>query len=219
MWNDTELLHDVENEIYWELRVGLRQISVTVKGGAVELAGTVDSFWEKCAAERAAWRVAHVNHVTNGIRVVVPFEKQRDDDDITLAAMSILEWNGMVPESVDVQVANGCVTLSGNVERQQQKEEAERALRTLKGITGIHNEIAVHASTGLGDVKAIEAALKRNAIVDSNHVKVHVVHGVPSLRGSVRTHVEYEEAIHAAWGAPGVNKIESHLTIGSVRAE
>ena len=86
MWSDTELQHDIENEVGWELSAGLTQISVTVKSGAVELGGHVDSFWEKCAAERAAWRVAHVNHVTNGIRVVVPFNKQRDDDDIAIAA-------------------------------------------------------------------------------------------------------------------------------------
>ena len=110
MWNDTELQHDIENEVGWELSVSLTQISVTVKSGAVELGGHVDSFWEKCAAERAAWRVAHVNHVTNGIRVVVPFNKQRDDDDIALAAMSSLEWNCLVPETVEVQVAEGWVT-------------------------------------------------------------------------------------------------------------
>jgi osmotically-inducible protein OsmY len=220
MWNDTELMHDVENEISWELKACLTRISVVVKGGAVELAGPVSSFWEKCAAERAAWRVTHVNHVTNGIRVVVPFEQQRDDDDIALAAMSILEWNVLVPGSVDVQVADGCLKLAGSVERQEQKEEAERALRTMKGITGIQNDIVIRPSGGLAEAKApIEAALKRNALVDSSHVKVHVAHGVASLRGSVRSHAEYEEAMNAAWAAPGVIKIEPHLTIGHVRGE
>ena len=220
MWNDTELQHDVENEVRWELGAGLTQISVTVKGGAVELAGHVDSFWEKCAAERAAWCVAHVNHVTNGIRVVVPFNKQRGDDDVALAAMSSLEWNCLVPETVEVQVAEGWVTLSGSVERQQQKEEAVRALSTLKGITGIRNDIVIHPPVSLVDVKApIEAALRRNALVDGSRIKVHVAHGVVSLRGTARSRAEYEEAMHAAWAAPGVAKIEDHITIGSVRSE
>ena len=43
MWNDTELKHDVENELCWELSAGLKQISVAVKSGAVELAGHVDT--------------------------------------------------------------------------------------------------------------------------------------------------------------------------------
>ena len=121
MWNDTELQHDIENEIGWELSAGLTLISVTVKSGAVELGGHVDSFWEKCAAERAAWRVAHVNHVTSGIRVVVPFNKQRADDDIALAAMSSLEWNCLVPETVEVQVAPGV----GDPFRQRRTATAE----------------------------------------------------------------------------------------------
>jgi osmotically-inducible protein OsmY len=155
MWNDTELHHDVENEVAWDLRAGLMNIGVTVKGGAVELDGHVESFWEKCAAERAAWRVAHVSHVINEIRVVVPFNKQRDDDEIALAAMTILEWNCLVPETVEVQVAEACVTLSGNVERHCQKEEAARALCTLTGITGIHNDIVLQPSVILGDVKPL----------------------------------------------------------------
>lgn len=220
MWNDTELQHDVENELRWELKAGLTQISVAVKGGAVELAGSVDTFWEKCAAERAAWSVAHVNHVTNGIRVAVPFNQQRADDDVALAAMSSLEWNCLVPETVEVAVAEGWVTLSGAVERQQQKEEAERALCTLKGIAGIRNAIVIQPSVSLADVKApVEAALRRNALVDSSHIKVYVAHGAIGLRGTARSRAEYEEAMRAAWAAPGVTKVEDHITIGSARSE
>jgi osmotically-inducible protein OsmY len=220
MWNDPELQHDVENEVCWELTAGRTQIGVTVKGGAVELTGHVDSFWEKCAAERAAWRVAHVNHVTNGIRVVVPFNHQRGDDDVALAAMAILEWNCLVPKTVEVQVTEGMVTLSGTVERQQQKQEAGRALCTLIGITGIRNDIVIQPSVSMADVKApIEAALRRNALVDSSHLKVHVAHGVVSLRGIARSRAEYEQAMESAWAAPGAAKIEDHVTIGSVRSE
>ncbi|MEP7364691.1 MAG: BON domain-containing protein [Acidobacteriota bacterium] len=218
MWNDAELQHDVEDELRWELTTGLKQISVAVKGGAVELAGHVDTYWEKYAAGRAAWCVAHVHHVTNAIRVVVPFPQQRADDDIALAAMSILEWNCVVPETVEVEVADGWVTLSGSAERQEQKEEAVRALCAMKGIVGIHDHVEVKPPVSLGEVKApLEAALKRNALVDSSHIKVHLVHGTVDLRGIARSHAEYEAAMHAAGYAPGVSKIEDHITIGTLR--
>jgi osmotically-inducible protein OsmY len=216
MWNDSELQHEVESEVGWELGGGLTQVGVTAKGGAVELAGHVDSYWEKCAAERAAWRVVHVNHVTNAIRVILPFNQQRGDDDIALAAMGSLEWNGLVPNTVEVQVTGGLLTLSGRVERQCQKEEAERALSTLIGITGIRNSVVVQPVVSPADVKApLEAALRRSALVDSSHIKVHVGHGVVNLRGMARSRSEYEEAMHAAWSAPGVTKVEDHITIGS----
>lgn len=220
MWNDAGLQHDVEDEVCWELNAGRTRIGVKVKAGAVELTGHVDNLWEKCAAERAAWRVAHVNQVTNGIRVALPFDKQRADDDIALAAMGSLEWNCLVPQTVEVQVAGGVVTLTGSVERQLQKEEAERTLSTLIGITGIRNDIVVKPAPSATDVKTpIEAALRRSALSDRSHVKVHVTLGVVSLRGSVRSRAEYEEALHVAWAAPGVTKVEDHLTIGSAASE
>jgi osmotically-inducible protein OsmY len=155
-----------------------------------------------------------------GFALSFPSISSGGDDDVALAAMSNLEWNCLVPETVEVQVADGWVTLSGNVERQQQKEEAARALCTLNGITGIRNDIVIQPSVSLADVKApIEAALRRNALVDGSRIKVHVAHGVASLRGTARSRGEYEEAMHAAWAAPGVTKIEDHITIGSFRSE
>ena len=102
--------------------------------------------------------------------------------------MSSLEWNCLVPETVEVQVAQGLVTLSGIVERQQQKEEAARTMCALIGITGIRNDIVIQPSVSLGGVdSSIEAALRRSALVDSSHIKAHVSHGVASLRGAARS--------------------------------
>ena len=215
MWNDTDLQHDVEKELSWEPSVHPKQIGVTVKGATVELSGQVDSYWEKCAAASAAWRVTHVKNVINAILVDLPFSAQRADDDIALAAMSILEWNCLVPDTVEVQVADAWVTLRGQVEWQHQKDAAERALCPLNGILGIHNEIAIQPAVPLGDVRAsIDDALKRSVLVDASHIKTHVSHGVVSLRGAARCRAERDEAMHAAWSAPGVSKVEDHITIG-----
>ncbi|MEO7649612.1 MAG: BON domain-containing protein [Bryobacteraceae bacterium] len=220
MWNDTDLQHDVEKELSWEPSVDPNHIGVTVKGGSVELSGQVDSYWEKCAAERAAWRVNHVKNVVNGLLVDLPFSALRADDDIALAAMSNLEWNCLAPEAVEIQVADGWVTLQGKVEWQYQKEEAERALCPLKGIRGIRNEITVEPTLSLGDVRhSTDEALKRNALVDASHIKTHVNHGVVSLRGTARWRAERDEAMHAAWSAPGVSKVEDHITIGLARGD
>ncbi len=217
MWNDTELQHDVEAEVGWELSSGPRHINTMVKGGAVELVGQVDTYWEKCAAERAVWRVAHVSTVTNGLRVVIPFEALRDDDDIALSAMSILEWNGLLPSTIEVKVVDAWVTLSGTVQRHEQSEEAVRTLCTLRGITGIRNDIVIQATALHANAKApIDAALWRNALVDSTRIKAQLVNGMPSLRGTARSRAEYDEAMHAAWSAPGTTSVEDHLIIGTL---
>ncbi|NDJ11990.1 MAG: BON domain-containing protein [Acidobacteriia bacterium] len=217
MWNDTELQHDVEAEVGWELSSGPRHINTMVKGGAVELVGQVDTYWEKCAAERAVWRVAHVSTVTNGLRVVIPFEALREDDDIALSAMSILEWNGLLPSTIEVKVVDAWVTLSGTVQRHEQSEEAVRTLCTLRGITGIRNDIVIQATALHANAKApIDAALRRNALVDSTRIKAQLVNGMPSLRGTARSRAEYDEAMHAAWAAPGTTSVEDHLIIGTL---
>ena len=218
MWNDTDLQNHVEKELGWEPSVHTKQLGVLVKDGAVRLVGHMDTLWEKYAAERAAWRVAHVKSVTNELRVELPFSALRADDDIALAAMGSLEWNCLVPETVQVQVVDGWVTLNGEVEWQHQKEEAERALCALKGIKGIRNEILIQTTVRLGDVRLlIEDALKRNALINTSHIKVHVSHGIVSLHGSAHSRAEHDEAMRAAWAAPGITTVEDHITIGSAR--
>ena len=66
--------------------------------------------------------------------------------------MSILVGNGIVPETIEVQVLDAWVTLTGEVEWQYQKEEAERALCALRAIKGIRNEIRIRATAHVGDV-------------------------------------------------------------------
>ena len=217
MWNDLGLQHDVENEVGWELNGSLSKISVAVKNGAVELGGHVDSFWEKCAAQNAAWRVAHVNRVTNEIRVVIPFANQKEDDDIAIAAMSYLEWNSQVPQTVEVQVAQGWVTLSGSVERQSQKEEASRALCALIGIVGIHNNIVIQPAASQGDAKAlIEAALRRNALHPHGSIAVRDVNGRPHfvvVENHSRAKVDADELCRSVHHiARHADKVEEFLT-------
>ncbi len=216
MWTDTDLQHYVEQELEWEPSVHKRQIGVLVKGGAVQLSGHVDSYWEKCQAETAAWRVAHIKAIVNEIRVELPFSQQRDDDELALAAMSVLESNTLVPATIEVKAAGGCLTLTGRAEFHYQKEAAEQALRPLRGLHKLRNEIMIAPAVHLGDVRArVEEAFKRSALIDSGRIKVQILPDGISLRGHARTRAEHEAALEAAWSAPGVARVEDHITIGA----
>jgi len=215
MTTDLSIQQDIEKELSWDPAVSHKHVAVAVKSSAVTLIGDVANYPEKCAAAAAAWRVAHVKSVANNIRVDLAFPSERSDDDIALAAMSMLEWNCVVPATVEVQVADSVLTLLGAVKWHFQKEAAELTLTSLTGIKGIKNEIKLQPEPHAADVRpGIEEAIKRSALVDSSHVKAHAGHGVASLRGAVRTHAEFAEAMHAAWCAPGVTSVEDHITIG-----
>jgi osmotically-inducible protein OsmY len=214
MKTDEELQTDVEQELRWEPSVSAVQIGVSVNGGVVELDGHVASFYEKWAAERAAMRVSDAKAVASEIKVELPSSAVRTDEDIARTAVNHLEWNYSVPDTVKVQVTDGCVTLEGTTEWQYQREEAESAVRSLMGVKWVSNEITVTPIVSATDVKSkIEDALVRCGATDSKHITVETSAGNVTLRGHVRRWSEREEAEHAAWAAPGVVQVEDFITI------
>ena len=211
---DADLQHDVQEELRWDPSIHAERIGVSVKNGVVELDGHVDSLWDKYAAERAAMRVAKVKAVASEIKVDPPSSATRTDEDIARAASNHIEWNWLVPKTVKVQVTDGVVTLQGTVEWQYQKKAAEEGLLRLIGVKSILNNITLNPKVSAAGVKIkIEDALKRNAEIDATHIKVETSDGTVTLRGNVRSWVERDEVEHAAWAAPGVTKVENHLTI------
>ena len=217
MKTDKQLQMDVINELAWDPRVTEKEIGVAARDGVVTLTGSVASCAQKHAAVQAAGRVGGVKGIADELEVELPGDHRRTDADIAHAAVSALRWDVEVPsDRVTVRVEGGRVTLEGDVEWQYQKTAAERDVRSLTGVQGVTNLIAVrpHPVSTAAVAQRIKDALRRNAELDAERITVEANDGRVTLRGQVRSWVERHDAEHAAWGAPGVSHVEDRITVG-----
>lgn len=157
-----------------------------------------------------------VRGVVEEIKVRFGGETPPRDEDLAQRAVQMLDWSATVPKgAVQVKVQNGWVTLTGRVDWQYQKEEAYRSIKRLAGVAGILNTIEVAPKASVPDVRAkILAALKRNAELEADAIKVTVKDAKVVLEGKVNAWHERRLAENAAWSAPGVRAVEDHLTLG-----
>lgn len=215
MKTDLQLHKDVIEELRWDPQINDAEIGVSVKGGVVTLSGTVESFGQKSAAERAVERVAGVRAVAEELHVRPTAKHRRDDTEIAHAVVNALSWNIEVPATkITVKVEGGWITLTGVVDWNYQRLAAEFAVRYLPGVRGLLNLIEVKPPVSPAEVKSkIEAALKRNAELDAKQITVDTADGKVTLRGNVRSWTERVDAEHAAWAAPGVKEVDDRLVV------
>ena len=216
--SNSQLQTDVLQELKFEPSIDAAGIGVTAKDGIVSLTGYVNSYVAEYTAVRAAERVAGVKAVTDELKVDLPAFHVRNDEDIARAAINALQWDVWVPsDHIKVKVADGWLTLDGEVEFKYQQNAAENAVRNLTGVRGVTNLIAIKKPAVMpSEVKAnIEYALRRAAEVDAEHITVKVVDDKVILKGNVSSWAERSEAERVAWSTPGVRTVEDDLVIAA----
>jgi osmotically-inducible protein OsmY len=214
MTND-DLQLDVAAELSWDPKVDSRAIAVSADNGAVTLRGTVGSFREKREAGRAAARVYGVTDISNELHVPMLNGSKRDDTEVRGDVLQALMLDRLVPTTVDAKVRGGFVTLAGTVQWQYQRDEAEFLTASVPGVFGIQNDITLASTSDGRDIRAgISDAFRRSATLDADELSVDVTsYGAVILAGAVSSWAEHDEAVAAAWCAPGVTEVDDRIVV------
>jgi osmotically-inducible protein OsmY len=199
--DDADIQDGVIEELKWDALVRKTDIGVDVRFGVVTLTGTVDGWAAQHAAQEAARRVRGV----------------RDDAAIARAARRALESDGLVPhERIRMTVSNGVVTLEGVVGLWAQRDDAERCIRNLTGVSRVDNRVTVEPTVHVSAQSlqtAIEGALARHAEHAAKKVRVVVAEGEAVLSGTVRSWAERAAIEGAVRGTPGIRDVKNEIGI------
>lgn len=215
MKNDSEIKEDVLDELMWQPNIDETQIGVIVEKGVVTLTGFVDTYVKKTAALDAVKNVKGVKAVANDIEVKYGSDYKKTDKEIAKAVVNALTWNSSVPDDkLTIEVRNGWVTLSGELEWYFQKEAARKAVEDLLGVEGVINNVTLKQAIVPSEIKQkITKAFERLADLDAQNIKVEVEGHKVKLKGKVHSYAEKDEARKTAYYAPGVYEVENELEI------
>ncbi len=217
--SDKEIQKDVMQELDWDPQVDAVEVGVQVKDGLVTLTGNVATYAKKLAAKRAAHRVGGVLDVVNNLTVELADPHKRSDQDVARAVRHALEWDVLVPDTkIHSTVANGHVTLDGQLESWADKSAAEFAVERLAGVKSIDNRIEIKPKMRIDSERiraAIEGTLERQAEREADRIGVKVQDGIVTLTGTVRSWTEKHAVHNVAAFTPGVRKVDDHLIVDS----
>ncbi|WP_348270850.1 BON domain-containing protein [Terriglobus roseus] len=138
---DPEIARDVAEALRLHASVPEAKIKVTVAGGFVTLAGTLDWHYELENAELAAHSVGGVRGIVNLLKIAPRASSQQVREKIEAALRSMADLDA---RSMSVYTTDGTVSLYGNVHSWSERDRAERAAWQAPGVHQVANHLTIH---------------------------------------------------------------------------
>lgn len=143
----------------------------------------------------------------------------KTDNQLYAEIMDKLEFEPDInPSNMTLSIHEGIVTLEGTVSQYIEKRAIERAVRGIRGVKGIANELEVNLETSLKrtDVDIVYSALNAlecNANIPAGRIKVTVEDGNLWLSGEVDWWYERQNAEKAVRNLIGVKAVVNHIEV------
>ena len=210
-----ELQASVRQALDWDLEGDARDIAVTTETGAVTLSGYVPTLFTKAHAVKTAGCVFGASAIADELEVRRQRPSINDDSAIAAVIARTLESNVLLARyKLKARVANGQVTLSGTVDKNDQRDDAKHEVARVSGVQYVLNDISVRPRVSGGEVKArIDAALIRHGAHDASSIHVAVSGSTAVLSGHLHSLDEARIAKSTASRVPGITQVENRFCI------
>jgi osmotically-inducible protein OsmY len=139
--------------------------------------------------------------------------------DLQNNVLAELRWEpGIDSSRIGVAIEKGVVELTGQVRTLAEKRAAEAAVKRVRGVTAVANELevellAVHVRGDVDIAKAAVDALKWNVNVPDERIKVTVAKGWVTLEGTVPAAYQRLAAESSVEALTGVKGVLNHITV------
>ncbi len=219
------------------LEAGHVHLGIAYADGTLTLEGEVESLACKKRALRAAASVPGVSGIVDrlGVRPAEPMGDRAIRDHVAhaflaepaFAAFAIYERRGEKLEPIraapvddrgrlEIEVADGIVTLDGVVPGLDDKRLAGLLAWWVPGVRDVVNGIAVDPPEEDGDESIAEAcrlALEKDPFVDAGQIRVRVRDRRVTLEGLVRSEDQRRMAESDVWALFGVDEVDNRILV------
>jgi osmotically-inducible protein OsmY len=155
------------------------------------------------------------------VRGVITRGVNHVNDELTIHVSDQLRWDPKVDSTaIAVSADDGVVTLRGTVGSFRKKREAKEDARRVFGVKDVKNELQVRI---LNEDRREDADLEGRAALSVTvpwdlstltlFASSFALRSIAFLIGTVSSWADHDEAVAAAWAAPGVTRVKDHLLV------
>jgi hyperosmotically inducible protein len=217
-----------DNNIQADLQNSLKKfkdVKISVKGGVVDLEGSVNTFATKEEIDKKVHRTKNVVAVRNNLQIAGAGEVS--DQQLQQQIVKKLQYDrvgyGNAFNAISVNVQNGVVTLGGHALGPVAADSAVSLASNFPRVQDVINDITVDPLSPMDDRSRMQVyravygypSLNRYAIDPAQPIRITVVNGNVTLDGVVNSQADKNVAGIRANSVPGIFKVTNNLQVAN----